>query len=70
MKKRLPMKEDRFSAEDKLAEVRREIRYRERVYPRLIQAERLSPAQADRQLDIMRAIESDLERLAAKERLI
>ena len=44
---------------EKLNEVLREIRQRQRVYPRLIAAGKLSQADADRQIAIMREIADD-----------
>ena len=44
---------------EKLNEALREIRQRQRVYPRLIAAGKLSQADADRQIAIMREIADD-----------
>lgn len=44
---------------EKLNEVLREIRQRQRVYPRLVAAGKLSQADADRQIAIMREIADD-----------
>lgn len=46
---------------DKLRELKREGHQRSRVYPRLIEQGRLTPEQAGRQNDILRAIILDYE---------
>ena len=56
-----------FSRLEKLNEALREIRQRQRVYPRLVADGRLSQADADRQIAIMRAIADDYR---AEERLL
>ena len=48
-----------FSRLEKLNEALREIRQRQRVYPRLVADGRLSQADADRQSAIMREIAED-----------
>jgi hypothetical protein len=50
---------------DKIAELRREIRMRESVYPRRIAEKRMTPAEADRRIAILRAILLDYEQQAA-----
>lgn len=59
-----------FTAEAKLAAIRRELAYRERVYPQRVAAEKMSQTLANYQLRIMRAIEADYVELAKGERLI
>jgi len=46
---------------DQIAEVKREIALRERVYPKWVEAGRLKQDKADRQLAIMRAVLATLE---------
>lgn len=48
-----------FTREMKRAAAEREVKLRERVYPRFIEAKKLSQAQADRELGAMRAIAAD-----------
>lgn len=48
-----------FTAEQKRKEVSREIAMRNRVYPQWVQSGRMSKADADRQIEIMKAIEAD-----------
>lgn len=55
-------------ASEKLAEVAREIGQRIRVYPRLIEAGKLTQPKADRQIAVMRAIERDYTTAAALDR--
>jgi hypothetical protein len=59
-----------FSETDKLECVKRELKFRERVYPRLLQQHKMTSAQAVRELDLMRAIVEDYQVRAAKERLL
>lgn len=49
---------------DMLAEVTRELAQRERVYPRLVEAGKLSQADADRQMLCMRAVETYLSKMS------
>lgn len=58
------------TAEDKLDAVEREIRYRRRVYPRLIEAGKLMRGIAETQIAIMEEIAEDYRKLAEKERLL
>ena len=58
-----------FTDTDKLEAIRREIRWRKRVYPNRVETGRMPPAEADYQIRIMEAIAADYERLAVKERL-
>ena len=48
-----------FTNDEKLAEVEREIKQRQRVYPRLIAAGKLRQATADKQMEIMCDIARD-----------
>ena len=59
-----------FTYEEKLDEVRREIKYRERVYARLVDAGKMSPESKARKIAIMEAIAADLESGAREERLL
>lgn len=58
------------TAADKLAAVRREITMRRRVYPRWVEANRMSQAKADEEIAVMEAIVADYERQVAGERLL
>lgn len=59
-----------FTAKEKLDAADREVRYRVRVYERLIRDGKMSKEKADREVEIMRAIASDYHALALKERLL
>jgi hypothetical protein len=59
-----------FIAEQKLQAIRREIRWRSRVYPNRLQTGRMSQKEADYELAVMGAIEADYEKEADKERLL
>lgn len=48
-----------FTREMKRAAAEREVKLRERVYPRFIEQKKMTQAQADRELGAMRAIASD-----------
>lgn len=48
-----------FTRAEKLAELRRELRQRENVYPRLVLSGRLKQEKADRQIAILEAIAAD-----------
>ena len=63
---RAPQTSD-VSVQAKIVEVERELRFRERVYPRLISQDKLTKRQADEQMLIMRAILEDYYRLARGE---
>jgi hypothetical protein len=58
------------TAEQKLSAVERELRYRRRVYPRLIEAQKMTPEAAASQIAVFEAIEADYRTLAQKERLL
>jgi hypothetical protein len=55
---------------DQVAEVKREIGQRERVFPRWVAEGRLKPHLADRRLEAMRDVLGTLERVQAEGRLI
>lgn len=48
-----------FDAREKLGAIEREIKMRERVYPRWVESGRMTKAKADEELAIMRAIAAD-----------
>lgn len=48
-----------YTAQDKLATVEREVKYRKRVYPRLIASGQISADFARRQIETMEAIAED-----------
>ncbi|MBY0296416.1 MAG: hypothetical protein K2X71_10305 [Methylobacterium sp.] len=50
---------DTFTAADKLRCAERELRQRRRVYPRLVESGRMTPAEADRETACMEAIAAD-----------
>jgi hypothetical protein len=64
------MPDRRFTAEEKLECLRRELRERRRVYKRKVQAGKMSPVFADEQIALMTAIVEEYEQIAQKERLI
>lgn len=51
-----------------IAEVEREIKLRQRVYPRWVGLGKLSQMQADRQIEVMRAVAESLHRLIGLEK--
>ena len=51
---------DRFHVRELIAEVRREIRMRRSVYPKWVRAGRMDQVEADRQIDLMEAVERRL----------
>lgn len=55
---------------DKLACVERELKYRKRVYARLVDEGKMSQGKATLELSIMQAIIEDYQKEADKERLI
>jgi hypothetical protein len=59
-----------FSAAEKHKALIREIGFRRTVYPRRVQAGKMTQAQADKQLAIFEAIAADYAELAEGERLI
>lgn len=48
-----------FTREQKHAAAMREVKYRERVYPRWVAAQKMTQAFADQQIAVMRAIAED-----------
>lgn len=56
--------------QEKLEAIQREIAYRKRVYPRLVQSGRMTQALADKQIALFEEIERDYTEMAAKERLL
>ena len=58
------------SLTDMLDCARRELKMRERVYPRWVEAKRMSPQQATRETRVMKAIVALLEERAAEARLL
>jgi len=59
-----------FTATDKWKAAERELAYRRRVYPRWIEAGKMTDGFAAAQIAVMEAIAADYEKLAASERLI
>lgn len=53
------------SLDDQIACVEREIRQRERVYPRLVFNRKMSRASADREIEIMRTVLETLRQIKA-----
>jgi hypothetical protein len=60
----------RYTYEEKLEAVRRELRYRRNVYARRVAAGDMDQKFADRQIALFEAIEADYVKAAATERLI
>ena len=54
--------------DDQVLCVKREIRFRERVYPRWVSEARMTKAEADHQLAVMRAVLATLEQLREQQR--
>lgn len=59
-----------FTAEEKLAGIERELKYRRRVYPRRIEAQKMTQSLADEQITLFEAIAEDYRAQAQKERLL
>lgn len=59
-----------FTAEMKRDAARREIRFRERVYNNKVRQGSMTQAKADFEIEIMREIAEDYERLAKQDRLL
>jgi hypothetical protein len=59
-----------FTATTKLGAVERELKYRRRVYPRLIADGKMTDGLAAAQIAVFEAIADDYRELAKKERLI
>ncbi len=62
--------ESLFTAADKQSAIEREIKYRERVFDRLVEAGKMTKKTATFQIAIFRAIADDYAELAKQERLI
>lgn len=62
--------EANITSADKLACVEREIKMRERVYLRWIDAGRMSKQKAEHEIAMMKAIAEDYRAVSEKERLI
>ncbi|UPK03139.1 hypothetical protein [Bradyrhizobium sp. 170] len=58
-----------ITADDKLQCAERELRYRQRVYGRLVDRGKMTKRQCDRELELMEAIAEDYRKLAAQEAL-
>jgi hypothetical protein len=58
------------SIEDQIACVRREIKMRQRVFPRWVAEGRKSQEEADREIRTMQDVQASLEEIAAKGRLL
>ena len=59
-----------YSAEQKLAALRRELKYRMRVFARRVVEGSMTQQTADYEMDIIHAMIADYEALAAEERLL
>jgi len=59
-----------FSTGDKLRCVLRELRMRQRVYPRRVAAGRMHRATAEHEIELMEAIVKDYEQREQEERLV
>jgi hypothetical protein len=59
-----------FTADEKLAAVRRDLNMRRRVYPRWVSNGKMNQAKADEETAVMEAIVADYERQVAGERLL
>jgi len=54
---------DHVTLTEQIAEAEREIKLRERVYPRMIRSRQMSEAMAERRLTLMRAIAETLRQV-------
>ena len=61
----IPSQHERFHVRELIAEVRREIRMRRSVYPKWVRAGRMDQVEADRQIDLMEAVERRLTKTAS-----
>lgn len=59
-----------FTLEEKLEATRRELKYRQYVYQRRVEAGKMTPHAAKFQIAVMEEIVADYERLVAGERLL
>ena len=64
------MAEQRWTEEEKLACLRRELKQREYVYPRRVEAGKMSRPKMEEELSCLRAIIADYENRAQSERLL
>lgn len=64
------MSERRFTETDKQIAANRELHYRRRVYPGLVQRGKMTQQQADREIALMEAIRDDYTKIVHGERLI
>lgn len=55
----------RFTVRELIGEVRREIRMRRSVYPKWVRSGRMEQVEADRQIELMEAVERRLTRSAS-----
>lgn len=60
----------KFSAEEKLKAIRRELNYRKHVYPRRVAEGGMTQNLADEQIEIFTEIAADYECEAGKDRLL
>lgn len=56
-----------FTIAEQIDGIEREIRYRERVYPRLVDEGRMKQDRADYQIDLMRAVRVTVERVGREQ---
>lgn len=59
-----------FSAEEKRQAILRELGFRHRVYARRVADQKMTQAQADREIAIFEEIEADYAAIVVKERLL
>lgn len=59
-----------ITSADKLACAERELKMRQRVYPRWVDAGKMSAGKAELEIEMMKAIAADYQAAAQKERLI
>jgi len=57
-----------ITIDQQIAEVKREIGMRERVYPRFIEQKRITQAQADERITILQSVLETLERIRDEQR--
>ena len=59
-----------FTFEEKLDAVRRELHFRRRVYPKWVEAGRMTQQMSDRQLALFEEIQADYEKAVQNGRLL
>jgi len=64
------MPEENITALQKLDALQRELKYRRRVYPRLIAEGKMAESFAKAQIEMFEAMAEDYRKLAEKERLL